>query len=54
MRSHRIVALGLVVSLAALPRRRGEVLRLQRDHIDDFTGLYLAPAGTTKWGANET
>lgn len=55
MPSHRIVALGLVASLAALPAAAAaKFFAYNETTSTSFAGVYLAPAGTTNWGANET
>jgi hypothetical protein len=54
MRSHRIVAFALVVSLAALPAAAAaKSFAYNNTSVTTFTGVYLAPAATTNWGANE-
>lgn len=55
MRPYRIAALGLVVSLAALPAAAAaKFFAYNETTSTTFAGIYLAPAGTTKWGMNET
>lgn len=51
---HRIAALGLVVFLAALPAAASQYFAYNETTSTTLTGVYLAPGGTTNWGANET
>ncbi len=46
----------LAVALIGLcgPALAGDVLRFWNTTSREFTGVYLAPAGTASWGANQT